>query len=173
MIRYNSNNNAYCRAVNAQTFETIEHNPVWISILLFTRNPYSYPHFEIVICINSVRGDIDQLSTNTSSYTICRAPNVYIFVYILIETRIAPLRCPLKRSLVSFFVHSTLLNITSLQGTWCYIILHFESCHAYAIAFLHFLFVSCIFSDLTLSLSLFLMPFHCERPSRSYSEYKC
>ena len=31
------------------------------------------------------------MSTNTSSYTICSAPNVYIFVYILIETRIAPL----------------------------------------------------------------------------------
>ena len=36
-------------------------------------------------------GDIDQMSTNTSSYTICSAPNVYIVVYILIETRIAPL----------------------------------------------------------------------------------
>ena len=32
------------------------------------------------------------MSTNTSSYTICSAPNVYIFVYILIETRIAPLK---------------------------------------------------------------------------------
>ena len=84
---------AYCRAVNAETFQTIEHNPVSISILLYTRNPYSYrySHFEIVICIYSVRGDIDQMSTNTSSYTICSAPNVYIFVYILIETRIAPL----------------------------------------------------------------------------------
>ena len=28
MIYYNSNNNAYCRAVNAETFQTIEHNPV-------------------------------------------------------------------------------------------------------------------------------------------------
>ena len=92
MIHYNRNNNAYCRAVNAETFKTIEHNPVWISILLYTRNPYSYSHFEIVICIHSVRGDIDQISTNTPSYTICSAPNVYIFVYILIETRIAPLK---------------------------------------------------------------------------------
>ena len=66
MIHYNSNNNAYCRAVNAETFQTIEHNPVWISILLYTRNPYSYSHSEIVICIYSVRGDIDQISTNTS-----------------------------------------------------------------------------------------------------------
>ena len=56
MIHYNSNNNAYCRAVNAETFQTIEHNPVWISILLYTRNPYFYSHFEIVICIYSVRG---------------------------------------------------------------------------------------------------------------------
>ena len=87
MIHYNSNNNACCRAVNAETFHTIEHNPVRISILLYTRKPYSYSHFEIIICIYSVRGDIDQMSTNTSSYTICSAPNVYIFVYILIETR--------------------------------------------------------------------------------------
>ena len=92
MIHYNRSNNAYCRAVNAETFQTIEHNSVWISILLYTRNPYSYSHFEIVICIYSVRGDIDQMSTNTYSYTICSAPNVYIFVYILIETRIAPLK---------------------------------------------------------------------------------
>ena len=91
MIHYNSNNNAYCRAVNVETFQTIEHNPVWISILLYTRNPYCYSHVEIVICICSVRGDFDQMSTNTSSYTICSAPNVYIFVYILIEIRIAPL----------------------------------------------------------------------------------
>ena len=97
MIHYNSNNNAYCRAVNAETFQTIEHNPVWISILLHTRNPYSCSHFEIVICIYSVRGDIDQMSTNTSSYTICSAPNVYIFVYILIESRIAPLRIAVGR----------------------------------------------------------------------------
>ena len=31
------------------------------------------------------------MSTNTPSYTICSAPTVYIFVYILIETRFAPL----------------------------------------------------------------------------------
>ena len=92
MIHYNSNNNAYCRAVNAETFQTIQHNPVLISILLYTRNPYSYSHFEIIVCIYSVRGDIDKMSTNTPSYTICSSPIVYIFVYILIETRIAPLR---------------------------------------------------------------------------------
>ena len=66
-------------------------------MLLYTRNPYSYSHFEIVICIYSVRGDIDQMSTNTYSYTICSAPFVYIFVYILIETRIAPLRVRLTK----------------------------------------------------------------------------
>ena len=104
MIHYNTNNNAYCRAVNAETFQTIEHNPVWISILLHTRNLYSYSHFEIVICIYSVRGDIDQMSTNTSSYTICNAPNVYIFVYILIETRIAPLNMP--QNWIIFFLNS-------------------------------------------------------------------
>ena len=31
------------------------------------------------------------MSADTSSYTICNAPNVYMFVYILIETHIAPL----------------------------------------------------------------------------------
>ena len=80
MKHYSNNNNAYCRAVNAETFQTIEHNPAWIRILLYTRNPYSYSHFDIFICIYSVRGDIDQMSTNTSSYTICSTPNVYIFV---------------------------------------------------------------------------------------------
>ena len=60
--------------------------------LFCTRNAYFYSHFEIVICIYSVMGDIDQMSTNTSSYTICSAPNVYIFVYILIETLIAPFK---------------------------------------------------------------------------------
>ena len=85
MIHYNRNNNAYCRAVNAEMFQTVEHNPVWISILWYARNPYSYSHFEIVISIYSV--NINQISTNTSNYTICSAPNVYI----LIETRIAPL----------------------------------------------------------------------------------
>ena len=92
MIYYNRNNNAYCRAVNAETLKTIEQNPLLISILSYTRNPYSYSYFEIVICIYSVWGDIDQMSTNTSSYTICSAPNVYIFIYILIETHIAPLK---------------------------------------------------------------------------------
>ena len=89
---YYSNNNAYYRAVNAQTFETIEHNPVRIRTLLQTRNPYSYSHFEIFICIYSVWGEIDQMSTNTFRYTTCCAANVYIFVYILIGTLIAPLK---------------------------------------------------------------------------------
>ena len=108
MIHYNSNNNAYCRAVNDETFQTIEHNPVWISILLHTRNQYSYSHFEIVICIYSVRGDIDQMSTNTFSYTICNPPNVYILVYILIETRIAPLT-----------TESLVIKIIFATHNWC------------------------------------------------------
>ena len=78
MILYNSNKNAYCRAINAETFETIEDNPVWISTLINTRNPYFYSHFEISICIYSVSGEIDQMSTNTSRYTTCCAANVYI-----------------------------------------------------------------------------------------------
>ena len=40
-------------------FETIQHNTVYISILLCTRNPYSYSHFEIFICMFSVRGEIE------------------------------------------------------------------------------------------------------------------
>ena len=43
------------------------------------------------------------MSTNTSSYTICSAPNVYIFVYILTETRIAPL---------------TIFKLTLTGGRW-------------------------------------------------------
>ena len=91
MIHYNSKPNAYCRAVNAETYQTMKHNPVWISILLYKRNPYSYSYFAIVVCIYSVRGAIDQMTTNTPSYTICSAPIVYICVYIFIEICIAPL----------------------------------------------------------------------------------
>ena len=47
---------------------------------------------EIFICIYSVRGEIDQISTNTFIYTMCSAPNVYMFVYILIIAPIVPLR---------------------------------------------------------------------------------
>ena len=39
-----------------------------------------------------VRGEIDQISTNTSRYTICCAANVCISVYTLIGARVAPLR---------------------------------------------------------------------------------
>ena len=39
------------------------------------------------------------MSADTSSYTICSAPNVYMFVYILIETRKAPLSTCAKMSL--------------------------------------------------------------------------
>ena len=54
------------------------------------------------ICIYSVRDDIDQISTNTLRYTMCCAPIVYMFVYILIGAHIVPLnkaltpdqRCP-------------------------------------------------------------------------------
>ena len=91
MIHYNKDNNAYCSAVNAQTFETKEYNTVQISIFLYTRNLYSYSHLEIFICIYSVRDEIDQISANTFRYTICCTANVYMFVYILIGTPIVPL----------------------------------------------------------------------------------
>ena len=41
------------------------------------------------------------MSTNTSSCTICSAPNVYIFFYILIETRIGPLTVPFETTSVT------------------------------------------------------------------------
>ena len=84
MIHYNNDNNAYCSAVNAQNFKIREHNIVQISTFLHTRNLYSYSHLEIFICIYSVRGEFDQMSADPSSYTICSAPSVYMFVYILI-----------------------------------------------------------------------------------------
>ena len=84
MIHYKNDNNACCSAVNAQNFETREHNTVQISTFLHTRNLYSYSHLEIFICIFSVRGEIDQISTNTLRYTTCCAAKVYMFVYILI-----------------------------------------------------------------------------------------
>ena len=91
MIHYNKNNNAYCSAVNDQNFETREHNTVQISTFLHTRNLCFYSHFEIFICIYNVRGEIDQISTNTFRYTMCSAPNVYMFVYRLIGAHIVPL----------------------------------------------------------------------------------
>ena len=36
-------------------------------------------------------GEIDQISTNTLRYTMCSAPNVYMFVYTLIGAHIVPL----------------------------------------------------------------------------------
>ena len=84
MIHYNNDNNAYCSAVKAKKFETREHNTVLISTFLHTTNLYSYSHLEIFICIYSVRGEIDQTSTNAFRYTICCAANAYKFVYILI-----------------------------------------------------------------------------------------
>ena len=95
MIHYNNDNNAYCLAVNDQIFETKEHNTVKITTFLHTRNLCSYSHLEIFICIYSVRGEIDQISINTLRYTMCCAPNVYMFVYTLIEAHIVPLNlCP-------------------------------------------------------------------------------
>ena len=86
MIHYDKNNNAYCWAVYAETFEPIEHNTAQISTLLYTRNLYSYSQFEIFFCIHSVRGEIDQMSTNSSRCSTCCTANVYIFVYLLIGT---------------------------------------------------------------------------------------
>ena len=48
---------------------------------------YYCSHLEIFICIYNVRGEIDQISTNTFRYTLCSAPNVYT----LIGAHIVPL----------------------------------------------------------------------------------
>ena len=61
-----------------------------ISTFLYTRSPYYYSHFEIFICTYNVRGEIDQISTNTSRYNICCAANVYMFVYIFMGAHLAP-----------------------------------------------------------------------------------
>ena len=65
MIYHNNDNNAYCSAVNTQNRETRENNTIQISTFVYTRKVYSYSHLEIFICIYSVRGEINQISTNT------------------------------------------------------------------------------------------------------------
>ena len=92
MMHYNNDNNAYCSAVNTHNFETREQNTVQISTFLYTRNLYSYSHLEIFICIYSVRGGINQISTNTFRYTTCCPANVYMFVYISLGAPIVPLK---------------------------------------------------------------------------------
>ena len=92
MIHYNNHNNAYCLAVNDQNFETRQHKIVQISTFLHTRNLCSYSHLEILTWIYNVRGEIDEISTNTFKYTMCSAPNVYMFVYTLIGAHIVPLK---------------------------------------------------------------------------------
>ena len=92
MIHYNNDNNAYCSAVNAQNVETREHDTVYLTTFLSTRNLFSYSHLEIFVCIYSVRGEIDQMSTNIFRCTTYCAANVYIFVYILTGAPIVPLK---------------------------------------------------------------------------------
>ena len=66
-----------------------------ISLNKFDRHACSmfktHKYLEIFICIYNVRGEIDQISTNTFRYTMCSAPNVYMFVYTLIGAQIVPL----------------------------------------------------------------------------------
>ena len=93
----------------AQNRETREHNTVFISTFLYTRNLYSYTHLEIFICIYS---EIDQISTNAFRCTTCCAANVYMFVYILIGAPIVPLtwqdtRCPWKFVTGAFSVNTS------------------------------------------------------------------
>ena len=53
------------------------------SELLYTRNPYSYSHFEIFICIYSVRGKIDQMWTKCiQTYHLLRSKCLQICLHI-------------------------------------------------------------------------------------------
>ena len=52
--------------------------------LVQKKSIYTYSYFELSICIYSVMGENDQMSTNTCRYSTCCAANVYIFVYIFI-----------------------------------------------------------------------------------------
>ena len=121
MIHYNRNNNAYCRAVNAETYQTIERNPVRISILFIHKKPIILFTFKIVICIDSVRRDIGQMSTNTSSYIICSAPNVYILVYILIETPYSTFKADLCHPPLAYLIgyHVHFRVIISVDSSSC------------------------------------------------------
>ena len=42
MILYNNDNNAYCSAVNAQKFETGEHNTVYKLVHSYTQETYNF-----------------------------------------------------------------------------------------------------------------------------------
>ena len=89
MIHYNNHNNAYCWAVNAQTFETIEHNTVKITTLLYPRKPYAYIPILKYLSVLILRSEINQISPNPSRYNICCSANVYIFI----GTHLVPLNC--------------------------------------------------------------------------------
>ena len=56
--------------------------------------PLQVVHKKPIHSYSHVRGDIDQMSTNTSRCSICCAANVYIFVYILMGFLIVPLKVP-------------------------------------------------------------------------------
>ena len=60
----------HCSAINAQNFQTREHKYSMNNYILKHKKPFSYSHSEIIICIYSVRGEIDQISTNPSRYTM-------------------------------------------------------------------------------------------------------
>ena len=55
-----------------------------------------------------VRGEIDQISTNTLRYTTCCAASVYMFVYILIGAPIVPLNTQILK--LPMLGHSSFCN---------------------------------------------------------------
>ena len=86
------------------------------------------------------------MSTNTSSCTICSAPNVYIFVYILIETRIAHLSiCQIAVASRLQLVFACSCNSSSL------IILAHNCCKQLALHLFVVLVYCCVFPHLHLT----------------------
>ena len=87
----------------------------WFLILLVLGLPWIAHSLEIIICIYSVRGDIDQMSTNSSSHTICSAPNVFLtkFMALVIIFPLTHSFICRKKLFVADFLHSIMNdNIT-------------------------------------------------------------
>ena len=67
------------------------------------------------IYIYSVRGEIDQISTNTFRYSTCCAANIYIFVYIFIEAPLVPLMA--AECVCSQHQKATIHQVTTMLAT--------------------------------------------------------
>ena len=111
MIHYNNDNNANCCAVNAQILR-----------LLYTRNKYSYSHFDIFICIYSDRGEIDQMLNKyiqiyhqhaqqmfTFLLHIYWSPyNTFKYLYVELKQKVG---YPVKLYITIQFIHSAITQM--------------------------------------------------------------